>query len=126
MRVSAQRVSQRSRYVLRLVERLEAHAPERRLLGVPDARLDFAFAIRIADAWLGLFDLDRCRRVSIAIALEQHPRHILWREGVIDDARLEGSSRHPVKLRALEILGEHKTACLVHVANSPRAVASAT
>jgi len=50
MRVSAQRPSKRIEIRFRLVERLEAHALQRRLLGVPDARFDFAFAIRIADA----------------------------------------------------------------------------
>ena len=35
---------------LRLLERLEALAVQRRLLRVPDPRLDFAFAIRIPDA----------------------------------------------------------------------------
>ena len=50
MRVSAQRVSQRSRYALRLVERLEAEAVERRLLRVADAGFDLPFAIGIADA----------------------------------------------------------------------------
>src|SRR5690349_6659731 len=35
---------------LRLVDRLEAHPLERRLLRVADARFDFSFAIRITDA----------------------------------------------------------------------------
>ena len=50
MRVSAQRVSQRSRYAWASAERLEAEPLERRGLRVADRRLDFPLPIGIADA----------------------------------------------------------------------------
>ena len=49
MRVSAQRVSQRSRYAWGGVERLEAEPLQGRLLRVADAGVDFARAIGIPD-----------------------------------------------------------------------------
>ena len=50
IRVSAQRVSQRSKIRLRLLERLIAETAERCFLRVADTRFHLAFAVGIADA----------------------------------------------------------------------------
>ncbi len=114
MRVSAQCVSQRSRYACASSSALEAQPAQRRLLRVPDAGFDFPFAIGIADA-------TRQRDHAVMgehVAVQRIERRVVDVRGedafleIVEDDDADGAAQ--AAKRALVQLGPHLRARVPH------------